>query len=270
MDGIEVLDGRLDDEGRWHGTLHVADHLVGPPAIVQGGIASTLAVAAVRAADPGAAPVTTVDARLHRPTPAGRDLAVTSVRTAVGRHDVEVTAGGATTVTATVVMAGPADPPHVPDLVALADGPIPEPYHQDAFPGCWVCGPDNADGLQLLPSFARPDVVRQSWWPQDVVEDTTNPGFVDPVVIAAVLDCPTVWSALPHLTANDWPYALLSGFRVRYGQPLPMGDGARIVGHPDRLDGRKIESRAAILGEDGGVHAMVSAFQIGSAELPPV
>lgn len=99
-------------------------------------------------------------------------------------------------------------------------------------------------------------------------EDPTAPGMVDPVAIAAVLDCPTVWSARDHVTAGGWVGCLLGGMRVQFFAPTRMGDGYRIVARPDTLDGRKIRSRAALISEEGAVHAVAATFQIATAELP--
>lgn len=162
MDSIGCT-GSVQDDGRWVGEVVTEPHLVGPPGIVQGGIASALALVAARTAVPGAPPVTSIESRLHLPTPAGVPVTVVAEREGVGRHHVEVRAGDRTTATSTVVLAGHEDTPRAADLVALASGPLPAPEPQAVFGDCWVCGEDNPRGLRLAPAFARPDVVLQSW-----------------------------------------------------------------------------------------------------------
>ena len=264
-------EGAPDGGGGWTGRLTTAAHLVGPPGIVQGGIASALGLVVARTAVPDPAPVTSIDARLHRPTPAGTELVVRSTRDGIGTHVVEVGgADGSPTVTSTVVLAGHEVTPRVADLVAMAAGPVPPPEPQEVFTDCWVCGTGNPEGLHLSPGFSRPDVVLQSWWPDDACEDPTRPGMVDPVAIAAVLDCPTVWSARDHLATGGWVGYLLAGMRITFFAPTPMHDGYRIVATPDQRDGRKVQGRAALVSEEGGVHAVASAFQIATSELPAV
>lgn len=268
MHGITIGDGELLDDGRMRRTVTTADHLVGPPDIVQGGVAAGLCLVAARAADEVGAPVGTIDARLHRPTPVATPLVTTSTRAGAGRHEVEVAAGGEVTVTGTVAMLGHDPAPRVPDLVALAEGELPSPQPQDQYPWCWVCGPGNEHGLGLHPAYARRDVVRQGWWPPEQVESQQQPGTVDPVAIAAVLDCPTVWAATYHLETGGWAGYLMGGMRVQFFADVPLGEPYRIVAVPDSLDGRKVRARSALVAEEGGVMAVASVFQVAVTTLP--
>lgn len=267
MEGLLVSDGEVLDDGRWRGEITTEDWLTGPPGIVQGGMAAGMLLAAARAADPLAAPVTRIDARLRAPTIAGTTVTATCQRLAAGRHHVEVSGPSGVTVSGEVELRGPDLPARVPDLVALAAGTLPPEVPQYAYPGCWVCGPDNPHGLHLHPRLAREDLIRQTWWPPDQVESAVSPGTIDPMAIAAVMDCPTVWASMGHL-ADGMTAFLLAGYRVQFFADADMGDDYRIVGRPDKVDGRKVEARAALLDDRARPVAVAWALQYAVAELP--
>lgn len=259
-------DATVSDDGwliRW---FRAEPGLDGPPGILQGGLSVGVAIPAARLADRFGAPLTAVDARLHAPTPLGRDLEVRVRPTeAAARYAVETRDGDTLLVSAEVELAGRDPAPQVHDLVELATVSLPEPHAQDIFPTCWVCGPDNPRGLHLLPGFYRDDVIVTPFAADD---DLGDDGGLDPLVVSAVLDCPTIWSAMRALPERGAIAGLLAGYHVRWFRDPPVMEPLRTVARRDGIDGRKIRARGAIVDEDGIVYATAAALHI-SVKQPP-
>ncbi len=259
-------DASVDDDG-WLSRGLVADpHLHGPRGILQGGLAVGALLAAARLGDRFDAPPTAVDARLHAPTPLDTPVTARIRATAAAHYDAVTVAGDTTLVAGTVELAGHEPAPRVPDLHALATVPLPAPHSQDAFPHCWVCGPDNDDGLRLLPAWHTDEQIVTGWIPDDDHDD--GRGFVHPVVVAAVLDCPTVWASMQHIRALGCVGSLLGGYHVQYFASPRIGEPLRTVARFDSADGRKIRARSALVDEDGVVYATASAFQLAVTDIP--
>jgi acyl-coenzyme A thioesterase PaaI-like protein len=255
-----------EDAGGLVRRLSVPPHLHGPEGILQGGLATGLLAEAARLADRFGAPLTSVDARLRRPTPLASELDVRVVPVAAARFDVGIEDAGAALVTGTVELAGHDPTPRVADLVELAGVPFPPAEPQDRFPHCWVCGPDHPDGLALLPRWHAPDALSIPWIPEDRLAD--GRGRLHPVVVAAVLDCPTFWAACAAVDAAGFAGALLAGMHVRHFRPALVGEPLRVVARFDTADGRRFRARAALVDEDGVVYATSSCLHLGVARLP--
>lgn len=269
MHGIHVTPTTVTTlSGQDQVDLRVEGHLNGPPDVVQGGIAAAMLLLAARAVDPFGAPVTSVDARLKAPTPTETVVHGLVSRTQAAIYEVETQLDGDVLVEGTVELAGHDPVPRVADLAHLATVPLPEPVPQYAAPDCWVCGPDNPHGLHLHPAWTPDGAIVQGFIPPD--ELAGDNGALDPVVVAALLDCPTVWCAQAHLDTLGMRGAVLGGFHVRYFLDVPVGEPVRIVASMDQADGRKIRARSAIVDEDGAVYAMASAFQYAVPEMPGV
>ncbi|MBW3618896.1 MAG: hypothetical protein KY461_01515 [Actinobacteria bacterium] len=257
---VDVVDGALRRR------LTTPSHLHGPTGILQGGLAAGVLAEAARLADRFGAPLTSIDARLWRPTPLDAELTVEVRQTGAARFEVRTLAGEDELVTGAVEFAGH-DPVHrVPDLVELGRVPLPEPVAQDRFPDCWVCGPAHPDGLHLLPAWHAPDRVSIPWIPDDSLAD--DRGHLHPLVVAAVLDCPTVWAARDAWEGQGFAGALLTGYHLGAFADAPVGEPLRVVARLDHVDGRKIRARSALVDEDGIVYAVASAFHVAVAELP--
>ncbi len=252
--------------------LQVPDGLDGPPGILQGGLAAGLAIGIARAADTYGAPLTAVHARLHAPTPLGASV-VTRVRdgAAVGSHVVEIRTGGTVLVSAEVELAGHDPAPLGLDLLDLATVPFPEPVPQDAYPTCFACGPHprHPAGLRLHPRPRAPDTIVQPWIPAAALAGD-RPGVVDPLLVAAVLDCPTVWAGFERLRHAGYGGALLGGFHLQVFRDLPVEEPVRVVARWDGLDGRKGRARAALIDEERTVYALAAALHVAVPELPTV
>lgn len=259
----DVVDGWLVRD------LEVPDGLDGPDGILQGGFAAGVTIDAARAADRFGAPLTAVDARLLAPTPLGRTLQVAVRPTdTTATYEVQTRDGDRVLVAATVELAGYDPSSQAYDLIELASAPIPPGRTDSPFSHCFVCGnePNHEHGLHLLPAWVDEGRISIPWvCDEDLGDDT---GIIDPLVISAVLDCPTIWSAWHEVEANGWQGGLLAHYHLRLFGDAPVMDPVRTVARFDGLDGRKIRARGALVDEDGIVYAISSALHIGVAELP--
>lgn len=250
--------------------LVVPEGLDGPLGILQGGLAAGVTAPIARVADTFGAPLTSVEARLHAPTPLASTVR-TRVRRAegVGRYQVELAQGDGLLVSAEVEYAGHDPAPLGLDLLELATVPFPEAVPQQEYPSCFVCGPSPSHpcGLRLHPRPGPAHTIVQPWVAEEVLAGDAA-GVVDPLMVAAVLDCPTVWAGMEQLRAVGYLGALLAGFRLQFYRDVPLAEPLRIVARCDGLDGRKLRARAAVVDEDHTVYAMASALHIAVTELP--
>ncbi len=248
--------------------LTIPDGLDGPPGILQGGFAAGLLAGIARSADGYGAPLTSLEARLHAPSPLARTLRA-RLRAADGpaRTEVEVRDGAQLLVSGIVELAGHEPAPLGLDLGELATVPLPHPQPQEEYPTCVVCGshPRHPVGFRLHPRYGPGGTIVQPWVPG---EDLGDGDRVDPLVIAAVLDCPTVWAAITPMREAGYLGALLAGFRVVHHRDVPLGEPVRIVARLDSMEGRKVRARSAVVDEDGTVYAVASAFHVAVTALP--
>lgn len=272
--GPELLGIRFDADA------HVADGwlvrrftapigLDGPPGILQGGLAAGLALSFARAADRFGAPPTAVDARLHAPTPLGRELeARVRATDTVARYEVETFDGDTRLTSAEVELAGHDPSPRAFDLQELAHVPLPEPEPQHAFPSCIVCGPEpvHPAGQRLHPRYHGRGAAVIPWIADEELGDER--GVIDPLMVAAVLDCPTVWASIHHVHELGHTGALLAGYHLRLFRDAPVMEPLRTVARLDEADGRKLHTRSALVDDDGVLYAVASAFHVSVAEVP--
>lgn len=252
-----VADGWLVREFR------AAPGLDGPPGVLQGGFSAGIPLAVARLADRFGAPITSLEARLHAPTPLDRPLQARVRPTEqAARYDVETRDGDTLLVSATVELAGHEPAARAYDLLELATVPLPEAEPQHIFPHCWVCGPEphHPHGQRIHPRLHREGEVSQPWVADEVLGD--DRGVVDPVVVSAVLDCPTVWAAMHEVQALDMAGPLLAGFHLRFYRDAPVMEPLRTVARFDSADGRKLRARSALVDEDGVTFAVAAALQV--------
>jgi len=251
--------------------LQVPDGLDGPKGILQGGFSTAVLIGAAQAVDPIGAPVTAVDARLHAPTPTGRTIEI-AVRSTdlMAVYDVRTSYGSTTLVTGTVELAGAEPLSHVHDLAEIAGRAVPTPHPAAAFRDCWMCGSTNAHphAQRMFPGYVDDRTVLCGWVADEVFGD--DRGVVDPLLVAAALDCPTGWACAPTIEAMKTQGPLLAGYRVRYLRDIPVMEPVRIVGRLDHADGRKLSTRGALINDDGIVCAVASALQVAVDEVPVV
>lgn len=268
--GIELgADVTISPDGWLERELVVGLGLDGPPGILQGGFSAGVCIGIARAADRFGAPLTAFTARLHAPTPMDRPLRA-RVRTTdeAARYLVETRDGGKLLVSAEVELAGHDPTARAFDLLELASVPLPEPEPQTAFPTCFVCGPTpvHPHGQRLHPRPYGRDAQVGPWVADEVFADER--GVLDPLLVSAVLDCPTVWASFHHVEAQGHRAALLAGFHVRIFQDAPVMEALRVVARMDAGEGRKIRARGALVDEDGVTYALSSALHLTVPGLP--
>ena len=261
-------DAHVDDQGWLVRDLTVPVGLDGPPGILQGGLAAGVAAPVARLVDRFGAPLTRLRTRLHAPTPLGRTVQA-RVRAGDGpaHYLVETHHDGRLLTSAEVELAGHDPAPLGLDLLELATVRLPEAQPQHAYPTCFVCGPEpeHPYGLHLHPRPGAPGTIVQPWIPAEALGTDRD---VDPMVVAAVLDCPTVWAAIEPIRAAGAVGALLAGFEVQYHRDVPVEEPVRVVARFDAIDGRKVRARAAVVDEEGTCYALASALHVAVQRIP--
>jgi len=267
--GITLGAPTLADGWTWW-ALDVPLGLDGPPGVLQGGLVTGLAAALAQRVDAYGAPLHAVTARLEAPTLLGhRFVARARPTEEAAVHEVEWWAQGRRLVQARVELTG-ADPLHaVGDLVALADVALPEPMPDPLYPSCFVCGPGTTHpaALRTYPGWVTRDTLSIPWVP-DAVVATDGTDHVDPMVVAAALDCPTAWAAIDAVRAQGFVGVLLGTMRLRVAAPVDIADPVRITARLDAIDARKARARSAVIDSDGRVLAMVEATHLAVRALP--
>jgi hypothetical protein len=268
--GIELgADATVSADGWLVRELRAAPGLDGPPGILQGGLSAGVAIAIARAVDRFGAPLTSVHARLHAPTPLGRRLQA-RVRPADGtaRHLVETRDGDTLLMSAEVELAGHEVAPRAYDLLELATVPIPPAVPQLAFPTCIVCGPEPVHplGQRLHPRPYGDEAIVTPWVADEELGD--DRGMIDPLIVSAVLDCPTVWASMAYIRSLGHVGALLADYRVQVFHSAPVMEPLRTVARLDAGQGRKIRARSALVDEDGTVYAVAAALHVSVGEIP--
>jgi hypothetical protein len=268
--GIDLgAEASTTEEGWLVRDLYAAPGLDGPPGVLQGGLATGLSLAAARLAERFGAPATGFDARLHAPTPLGRNLQVRAQPAdAAARHRVQTLDGDRLLVDAEVELAGHDLAPQVFDLLELATVPLPAPEPQELLATCWVCGdrPTHPAAQRMLPAWHAPETVVCPWIADEALADAR--GMIDPVVVSAMLACPTAWASFRHVEDRGDAVGLLAGYHLRFFRDAPVMEPLRVVAHCDGADGRRLHTRGALVDEDGVVYATTSALYISVPELP--
>lgn len=117
---------------------------------------------------------------------------------------------------------------------------------------CFVCGPDNPDGLQLIFSLDK-DVCRASFRPEAHTvgyDDLVHGG----ILFAVLDDVMANWLFLKGVRAHT------AKCEIRYREPVHLGTTLALEGRAKRVKGRMVmmEGRA-IRAEDGVVVAETMA-----------
>ena len=270
--GLRIGPAVSDSDGRgvWR-ALSAPAGLDGPPGVLQGGLAAGLAVDLARDLDRHGAPLHALTARLESPTLLGVPFAArVAPGDAAGWYEVETWQQGRRLVTATVELTG-ADPlGALADLVALAEGPPPEPAPDPLYPTCFVCGLGNEHPLALRtpPAFVAPDRLSVPWIPDERLADPAREDHVATLVVAAALDCPAAWATVPHAHEEGYAAVLLGSMRLQVAADVEVLDPVRVTALMDAADGRKLRARSAVVDSDGRPLAVFDALNIAVAALP--
>lgn len=119
---------------------------------------------------------------------------------------------------------------------------------QHPFPRCFVCGPDNVDGLRLRPGPLGDGRTACTWVPgaATAVED----GLVDPVYLWAALDCPGGWT----IDLEGRP-SVLGRLTASIDARPPAGEHCVVMGRKLSEDGRKTATATTLYDADGRILA---------------
>jgi hypothetical protein len=95
-----------------------------------------------------------------------------------------------------------------------------------------------------------------------------EPGAVDDLVVAAVLDCVSARAALPVARAGGAGGVVLGTFGYRVVRPVPVLDPLRVVARAEAPMGRRHPARAAVVDDEGTVLAAASVVHVAVEAMP--
>jgi hypothetical protein len=197
-----------------------------------------------------------VEVRLERPVPLATELTVT-----LDDEGARLELAGTTLARAAVVQVPPTAPPRVTADEATQTTPV-VPLATHPAPGCFVCGPANAAGLNLQPGRlpGRP-IVAAVWSPPARLG--TAAGVLPPPVVWASLDCPSWYGA-----AGGRP-ALLGTVRVHQFAPVPVEEPIVVTGWRTGASDRKTHAGSALCTTAGVPLAVAASTWIHPKEHRP-
>jgi hypothetical protein len=220
--------------------IQVAARFCGPPGSANGGYICGLVAGGIHQ------PVTV---RLLRGPPLATALELHAVEPGLWAVDYAEQRYMEARATSPLELEIPASPGYLQAQESSLHGPHDRSEHP--CPGCFVCGPDRAqgDGLRI---FAGPvpgrDLVAASWVPDASL--TQSDGKVPPEVLSAALDCPG-FHAL-RTGARPW---LLGEFTVHVDRLVHADESCVIVGWKIGGEGRKRVVGTALFDEGSEVCA---------------
>lgn len=187
-----------------------------------------------------------VEVTLHRPPPLGKGLSITTLTDGGLRldHDGAVIAEARPTEWPDF---HPITPPHLDEARAASGRYI--GHHNHAYPNCYVCGPNRAegDGLRIFAGPISPDeateqgaVVATPWRPPAYTGN--DQGEVASEFLWAAIDCPGAFAAMGG-TAQS---LLLGRLTAQQIAPVRLGEDYVVCGWPIGRDGRKHFTATAI------------------------
>jgi len=227
--------------------IEVAARFCGPPGSANGGYICGLVGERIHQ------PVTV---RLLRSPPLATALDVHAVAPGLWAVDHSGVRYIEARATAPLELAIPASPGYPQAQESALHGPSDASEHP--CPGCFVCGPEraNGDGLRI---FAGPvpgrDLVAAAWVPDESL--AAGDGRVRPEILSAALDCPGFQS----LRTGRQPW-LLGEFAAHVDRQVHAGQRCVIVGWKIDGQGRKSIVGTALFDEEGGVCAWARGIWI--------
>jgi hypothetical protein len=120
-------------------------------------------------------------------------------------------------------------------------------FHQHAYPGCFVCGPERAkgDGLRIFAGAVKGRALHAAPWMPDA-SVCSREGKVLPEMMWAALDCPGYFAA--GLAGR---LGLLGQFAARIDRRVHVDEPCVIIAWQVGSAGRKHYAGTAIFDEDG-------------------
>jgi hypothetical protein len=116
------------------------------------------------------------------------------------------------------------------------------------YPECFVCGPQNVEGLRLFPGPVPSRNLAAAPWvvPSDLVDHS---GRALTELMWSALDCPS-WFG--HTAVHPHPGNVLLGRLTAQVVRRPKaGDPCIVIGFPVEKEGRKIHTGSAVFSDDG-------------------
>ena len=150
----------------------------------------------------------------------------------------------------------PDDLPPPPRVVTLDEAGVATKayggFAAHAFPGCFTCGPDRADGdgLRIFPGAVEPELVAAPWTPHASVAD--DDGLAAGPAVWAALDCPSGWAGL---LSAERP-AVLGRLAVDVRRRPHVGEQLVVVGWAVEDLPKKFIAGSALQTADGEVLAL--------------
>jgi hypothetical protein len=186
---------------------------------------------------------------LRRPPPLGRPLRMVDEAGGVRLPD------GEHVVTEAVPAPLELEPPSVLGVEAAATaGGDPGWYPGHPFPGCFVCGPDRAEGLRIFPG-PLDGTSATAWTPS--AEFADDRGHVVGEIVWSALDCP---SFAPSRGLPAPPIAMVLGrLTAELRAPVTAGHAYVVVAWLIAREGRKLDTGSALADADGRVVAVARA-----------
>jgi hypothetical protein len=188
----------------------------------------------------------------RRPPPIGTPLTIEENGSGVGLHDPEGR---------TVMLTRPATDVRT-DLpvrtVEQVAGSAPHPgYARHPYPGCFMCGTERPDGLQLRVASIGDGLTAGVWRPAGPL--LPDRAAVPAEFVWAAIDCLTAWAFADHWADPGWWPALTGRMAVTMdGEVRRERDHvvlARVVGR----DGRRITVQAVVADAEGNPRARAEA-----------
>lgn len=221
-------------------TIHIAKRFCGPPASGNGGYSCGLIAQQCEGV---------VDVRLVVPPPLDVDMQFFTAASGGG----ELKLGNQTIAHATPSQWQLELPPAPDFSEAKKAEALYAGFHDHALPGCFVCGPDRAqgDGLQIFVGEVEDHVSKTNkklfaaTWQVDKNLPNTD-GKLSEEFIWAALDCPGYFAV-----KENAGFALLGAFSVKIQAPVLVGDSHVVAAWPIESEGRKHRAGSAIYSQSG-------------------
>lgn len=122
-------------------------------------------------------------------------------------------------------------------------------FARHAFPRCFVCGPQraNGDGLRIFPgSTTSRSMVAAPWVPDPSLGNGSNK--VRAEFLWAALDCTSGFAVLP---VPEGKAIVLGELCARIDDSVELGEKCVVIGWPLQVDGRKRISGSAVFSSSG-------------------
>jgi len=224
-------------------TLRIAPRFRGPAQSGNGGYVAGLlgtALAAASAVD------TAPRVRLLVPPPMETDLDLLVEASAAKLTNAEGVVAQALAVD-TETLADATVEPVAPEEALAAESQY-KGLVDHPFPGCFVCGPENSEGLRLKPGPLGDGRTACTWHPD---ADLAGPdGLVDPVFLWSALDCPGGWA----IDLEGRPSVLGQMTACIDARPQP-GEPCVVMGQVLAEEGRKTHTASTLYDSDGRILA---------------